>query len=191
VIAPNPLNSQKYEPAKGSGFLLTYDNALSTNLVMTAGFGWLGEINNQFNQTKYNFPAVQGGVIPPYITWDGQHTLTKWGTQGAWLQSINRKLGVAIVNNWLWSRGRHTFNIGGEFRRAYQDDNEEQTAGGQFAFSQKTTSTPNPNDPNFGQYGSALRASCSGFLIPSIARTRRNCVSATWTSLRTFRTTSS
>ena len=27
---------------------------------MTAGFGWLGEINNQFNQTKYNFPAVAG-----------------------------------------------------------------------------------------------------------------------------------
>ena len=48
----------KYEPAMGSGFLLTYDNALSTNLVMTAGFGWLGEINNQFNQTKYDFPAV-------------------------------------------------------------------------------------------------------------------------------------
>jgi Carboxypeptidase regulatory-like domain len=156
VIAPNPLNSMKYQPAKGSGFLLTYDNTLSTNLVMTAGFGWLGEINNQFNQTKYDFPAVQGGVIPPYITWDGQHTLTKWGTQGSWLQSINRKLGVAIVNNWLWSRGRHTFNIGGEFRRTYQDDNEEQTAGGQFAFSQKTTSIPNPNDPNFGVYGSAF-----------------------------------
>ena len=136
--------------------MLTYDNTLSTNLVMTAGFGWLGEINNQFNQTKYDFPAVQGGVIPPYITWDGQHTLTKWGTQGSWLQSINRKLGIAIVNNWLWTKGRHTFNIGGEFRRAYQDDNEEQTAGGQFAFSQKTTSIPNPNDPNFGTYGSAF-----------------------------------
>ena len=180
VIAPNPLNSQKYEPAKGSGFLLTYDNTLSTNLVMTAGFGWLGEINNQFNQTKYSFPAVQGGVIPPYITWDGQHTLTKWGTQGAWLQSINRKLGVAIVNNWLWSRGRNTFNIGGEFRRAYQDDNEEQTAGGQFAFSQKTTSIPIPTIRISAYTVAHLRASCSACLIPSIAQTLRSYVSVTW-----------
>jgi hypothetical protein len=156
VIAPNPLNSQKYEPALGSGFMLTYNNTLSQNLVMTAGFGWLGEINNQFNITKYDFPAVQDGVIPPYITFDGQHAPTDWGTQGSWLQSINRKLGIAIVNNYLWTKGRNTFNIGWEFRRAYQDDNEEQTAGGQFAFSQKTTSTPNPNDPNFGVYGSSF-----------------------------------
>jgi hypothetical protein len=156
VIAPNPLNSQKFEPAKGTGFMLTYDNTVTPNLVMTAGFGWLGEINNQFNITKYDFPAVQAGVIPAYITFDGQHTPTSWGTQGSWLQSINRKLGIAIVNNWLWTKGRNTFNIGGEFRRSYQDDNEEQTAGGQFAFSQKTTSTPDPNDPNFGSYGSAF-----------------------------------
>jgi len=156
VVAPNPLNSMKYEPALGSGFLLTYDNAVTPKLVMTAGFGWIGEINNQFNQTKYSSPAVVGGVVPPYITFNGQHTLTKWGTQGAWLQSINRKLGIAIVNNWLWSKGRHTFNIGGEFRRSYQDDNEEQTAGGQFQFSNHTTSTPNSTDPNFNTNGSSF-----------------------------------
>src|ERR1700736_6084226 len=156
VIAPNPLNSEKYEPALGSGFLLTYDNAVTSKLVMTAGFGWIGEINNQFNQTKYSSPAVVAGVIPPYVTFNGQHTLTSWGTQGSWLQSINRKLGIAIVNNWLWSKGRHTFNIGGEFRRSYQDDNEEQTAGGQFQFSNHTTSTPSSTDPNFNTYGSAF-----------------------------------
>ncbi|HVW76228.1 MAG TPA: TonB-dependent receptor [Alloacidobacterium sp.] len=147
VIAPNPLNSMKYEPALGSGFLLTYDNAITPNLVATAGFGWIGEINNQFNQTRYSFPAIQQGIIMPYITWDGNHSLTDWGTQGSWLQSINRKLGIAIVNNYLWTKGRNTFNIGGEFRRSYQDDNEDQTEGGQFAFSQKQTSNPaNIND---------------------------------------------
>jgi hypothetical protein len=156
VIAPNPLNSQKFEPAMGSVFLLNYSNAISSHLVMTAGFGWIGEINNQFNQTKYSFPAIAAGTIPPYIVWDGQHAPTKWGTQGSWLQSINRKLGIAIVNNWLWTKGRNTFNMGAEFRRAYQDDNEEQTEGGQFSFSQRTTSVPNVNDPNFGSYGSAF-----------------------------------
>ncbi|HMD20678.1 MAG TPA: carboxypeptidase-like regulatory domain-containing protein, partial [Alloacidobacterium sp.] len=152
VIAPNPLNSMKYEPAKGTPILLTYDNSITPNLVMTAGFGWIGEINDQYNITKYSFPAVQNGVIPPYITFDGQHAPTDWGTQGSWLQSINRKLGVAIVNNWLWTKGRHTFNIGGEWRRSYQDDNEEQTAGGQFKFSQRETADPN----NLATTGSAF-----------------------------------
>jgi hypothetical protein len=152
VIQPNPLNSMKFEPALGSGFLLSYNNTISPNLVMTAGFGWIGEINNQFNQTKFSLPAVQDGIIPPNITFDGNHAPTNWGTSGAWLQSINRKLGIAIVNNWLWTKGRQTFNIGGEWRRSYQDDNEEQTAGGRFQFSQKQTADPN----NISNTGSAF-----------------------------------
>jgi Carboxypeptidase regulatory-like domain len=143
AIQPNPLNSMKYQPSLGSGFMLTYNNTVTPNLVMTSGFGWFGEINNQFNQTKYSFPAVAEGIIPTNITFDGNHAPSNWGTDGAWLQSINRKLGVAIVNNWLWTKGRHTFNIGGEYRRSYQDDNEEQTAGGRFQFSQKQTADPN------------------------------------------------
>lgn len=170
VIQPNPLNSMKYEPALGSGFLLNYVNTVTPNLVTTAGIGWFGELNNQFNQTKYNFPGVQNGVIPPNITFDGAHTLTSWGTSGAWLQSINRKLGIAIVNNWLWNRGRNTFNIGGEFRRSYQDDNEEQTAGGGFQFSQRSTSTPDSNDPNFANYGSAF----ASFLLGDVDSANRS-----------------
>jgi hypothetical protein len=148
VIAPNPLNSQKSEPSLGSIFLLNYSNALTSHLVMTAGFGWIGEINNQFNITKgYSSPTVVDENIPPNITFgtnsdqnDDSRFYTDWGTSGSWFQSINRKLGIAIVNNWLWSKGRNTFNIGGEFRRAYQDDNEEQTEGGHFNFSPEQTS---------------------------------------------------
>jgi hypothetical protein len=153
VVQPNPLNSMKYEPALGTGFLLSYNNAISPHLATTAGFGWIGEINDQFNQTQYSFPAVTNGTIPPNIVFSGQHAPTSWGTSGAWLRSINRKLGISIVNNWLWTKGRNTFNIGGEFRRSYQDDNEEQTEGGQFNFSQKQTSDPS-DAANFSKYGS-------------------------------------
>ncbi|MGA2535315.1 MAG: TonB-dependent receptor [Terracidiphilus sp.] len=166
VVAPNPLNSMKYEPALGSIFLLNYSNAITPHLVMTAGFGWIGEINNQYNDTK-GCPGVSGGCgalypqilgenIPPYITWSGggPNSYTDWGTQGSWFESINRKLGIAIVNNWLWTKGRHTFNIGGEFRRAYQDDNEEQTEGGEFTFSNHETS--DPTSANFQSEGSAF-----------------------------------
>jgi Carboxypeptidase regulatory-like domain len=165
VLAPNPLNSMKYEPALGSIFLLNYSNALTPHLVMTAGFGWIGEINNQFNDTvgcgatggcSGLYPQIQNTTIPPYIVWagGGANNYTRWGTQGSWLESINRKLGIAIVNNWLWTKGRNTFNIGGEFRRAYQDDNEEQTEGGQFTFSNLETS--DPTSPNFQTEGSAF-----------------------------------
>jgi TonB-dependent receptor-like protein len=146
----------KFEPALGSGFVLNYSYAVKPNLVVTAGAGWFGEINNQFNITNYSPTEVAGSSIPPYITFDGQHTLTSWGTQGSWLRSINRKLGLAFSNNYLWTKGKNTFNIGWEFRRAYQDDNEEQTAGGQFAFSQAQTSIHNPNDPNYGADGSSF-----------------------------------
>ena len=132
----------KFEPALGSGFLLTYNNTLTPNLVMTAGFGWIGEINNQFNQTKYSFPAVAGWHYSAEHHLRRPARANKLGTDGSWLQSINRKLGIAIVNNYLWTHGRHTFNIGWEFRRSYQDDNEEQTAGGRFQFSQKQTADP-------------------------------------------------
>ncbi|HTW80436.1 MAG TPA: carboxypeptidase regulatory-like domain-containing protein, partial [Terracidiphilus sp.] len=144
VLAPNPLNSMKYEPAMGSIFLLNYSNALTPHLVMTAGVGWIGEINNQFNDTKgcgvsggcsSIYPQISDEAIPADITFSGPNSGTQWGTDGSWLESINRKLGIAIVNNWLWTKGRHTFNIGGEYRRAYQDDNEEQTYGAQFSFS--------------------------------------------------------
>jgi hypothetical protein len=147
VIAPNPLNSQKFEPSLGSIFLLNYSNAITPHLVMTAGVGWIGEINNQYNITKgYTTPTVDNENIPPNITFginsdqcDNSIDYTCWGTSGSWFQSINRKLGIAIVNNWLWTKGRNTFNIGGEFRRAYQDDNEEQTEGGHFNFSPAQT----------------------------------------------------
>jgi hypothetical protein len=166
VIQPNPLNSMKYEPANGSGYILTYNNTLSPNLIMTAGAAWIGEINNQFNQTKFNPTQVVGGIIPPYITWDGQHTLTKWGTQGSWLQSINRKLGIAIENNYLYTRGRNTYNFGIDIRRSYQDDNEEQTQGGEFDFSQRTTADP----ANLNTTGSAF----ASFLLGQVDAANRS-----------------
>ena len=166
VTAPNPLNSQKSEPSIGSVFLLNYNNALSSHLVMTAGVGWIGEINNQFNMSKgATFGGVTNENIPPNITFgpdahqcdeNNAQEYTCWGTSGAWLQSINRKLGIALVNNWLWTKGKNTFNIGAEFRRSYQDDNEEQTEGGHFNFSAAQTSVHDTTDPNFGTYGNAF-----------------------------------
>ncbi len=143
VPTSSVLQSAKNNPALGSVYLLNYVNAVTPSLVATAGVSWIGEINNQFNvKTGVNFPGVAASPIAnifPEITFDGQNAGTQFGTSSGWSQSINRKLGIAAVNNWLWTRGRNTFNIGGEMRRSYQDDNECQACGGQFNFSQRTT----------------------------------------------------
>jgi len=160
VLYPNPLESFRSYPNIGSVWLLNYANTITPKFVMTAGFGWIGEINNQFNINKFPAKANYFGVLQedifPSITFDGQHSTTNFGTGGSNSGSVNRKLGIAIVNNYLWNKGRNTFNIGWELRRSLQDDNEEQTEGGHFSFSQRQTSIHDPNDPNFASYGSSF-----------------------------------
>ncbi len=154
VVTPNPLSSEELEPTLGSVYLLNYSDEVTSHLAVTAGFGWVGEINDQINaNTGINFPAEVAGTVLPTIAFDGQHAPTNWG--GGSVSSVNRKLGISVVNNWLWTKGRHTFNLGGEFRRTYQDNGFNNT-GGTFNFSQRTTSVPNSSDPNFGSYGSAF-----------------------------------
>jgi hypothetical protein len=144
----NELSGEKQEPRLGTGIFLTYSNAVSSHLVMSAGFGWMGELNNEFNaHPGVNFPGVVGGTVLPTITFN-QNGLpnqpTNWGagTAGETF-SINRKLGLSFDNNWLWSKGHHTLNIGWELRRAAQDDHECQQCGGIFNFSNRTTADPN------------------------------------------------
>ncbi len=152
----NILQSAKNNPALGSVFLLNYVNAVTPKLVATAGVSWIGEINNQFNvKHGVKFAGVSPSLISdifPNVTFNGQNAPTSWGTGSGWTQSINRKLGIAAVNNWLWSKGRNTFNIGGEARRSYQDDNECQACGGQFNFRQRNTADP----ARLGSTGSAF-----------------------------------
>jgi hypothetical protein len=150
------LSGKKDQPRLGTGLFLTYSNVFRSNLVMTAGFGWMGELNNEFNSHQnVSFGGVGGGTVLPTITFNGPsgncpnngqgdpQTPTCWGVNSAGETfSINRKLGLSFDNNWLWTRGRHTFNIGWEIRRSYQDDHECQQCGGGFTFSSRTTANP-------------------------------------------------
>ncbi len=142
ALFSNELSGLKTEPRLGTGLFLTYSNAISTQLVMTAGIGWMGEINNEFNtHPGVSFPAVQGGTVFPTITFSGQTSPTSWGAGGAGETfSINRKLGISFSNNWLYNHGRHTLNFGFEARRAFQNDHECQNCGGGFNFANATTS---------------------------------------------------
>ena len=145
----NALGGATTEPRLGTGLFITYSNVLTPNLIMTAGFGGMGEINNGFNKfTGESLGSVVDGTVLPTISFN-QNGLsnapapTTWGdsTAGSTI-AVNRKLGLSFDNNYLWTRGRHTLNIGWELRRAEQDDHECPTCGGSFSFTNRTTADP-------------------------------------------------
>lgn len=178
VAFNNPLQDGISNSQLGSGFLLNYVQTLRQNLVVTAGADWIGYITDQDNGNKnVNFAAVAGANTFPLVTFDGQNAPTNWGVNGgSFLECCsggltvakNRRLGLVFVNNWLWTKGRQTFNIGGQFRRTYQDIVNCDFCAGTFNFSQRTTSTPDSNDPNFGSYGSSFASFLLGQADASI-----------------------
>jgi hypothetical protein len=178
VAATNPLQSQINNTQLGSGFLLNYVKTINPNLVVTAGADGIGDVIGQHNgNDNVTFGAVAGTTFP-LVTFDGQNAPTTWGVNGgAYLECCsggltvinNRMLGIVTANNWLWNKGRHTFNFGGQFRRTFQDTVDCDFCSGTFNFSQRTTSTPNSNDPNFGTYGSSF----ASFLLGQVDASER------------------
>jgi hypothetical protein len=162
----NPLQSGINNLQLTNAFLVNYVKTIRPNLVMTAGADWIGYTTDQANaNTSVSFPGVTGSFTFPLVTFDGQNAPTNWGVagpayfeccQGGLTQLDNRRLGIVFVNDWVWNHGRHTFTFGGEFRRTFQDILPCQFCSGTFNFSQRTTSTPNSNDPNFGSDGSSF-----------------------------------
>lgn len=162
VPASNELQSEINNNQLGSGFLLNYVKTVTKNLVVTVGGDWIGDINKLVNaHVGVTFPGALSSTTFPEIGFDGQNAITGFGAAGSsdnggMFQENNRTLGIVLVNNWLLTKGRHTVNVGGQFRRDYQDEFNCGSCGAQFEFTQRTTSTPNQNDPNFGVYGSSF-----------------------------------
>jgi hypothetical protein len=162
VPSSNELQSEINNSQLGSGFVLNYEKTVTRNLVVTAGADWIGDINKLANaHLGVSFPGAVNGVTFPFINFDGQNAVTSFGAAGSsdnggMVEENNRALGIVVANNWLWNRGRHSLNIGWQFRRAYQDELNCGSCGAQFSFTQRTTSTPNSSDPNFGLYGSSF-----------------------------------
>jgi len=155
----NALSGAETEPRIGTGFFLTSSHTFSTSLVMTAGFGWMGEINNELNyHNGVSFAGVVGSITFPTIHFNTNPgepwNPTAWGlNSNGETFSNNDKLGLSFDNNWLYIHGRNTYNIGLEVRRSYQDDHECQQCGGGFNFNAITTADPSNQ---IGQTGAAF-----------------------------------
>jgi hypothetical protein len=179
VPATNELTSVKKGVDTGDAYLFNYAKTVTPNLVATAGLAvetHYGDINN--NLQNVNFSAVQNGTTFPGVSFDGQNAPTGYGVPGGYIQVSGTLWGYNAVNNWLWTRGRHTINAGGEYRYMYNSHLDASAAGGTLGFSQEQTSTPNPSDPNFKTYGSSFASFLLGE-VGSASRTSETSVSNT------------
>jgi Carboxypeptidase regulatory-like domain len=151
----NELQSGSNNSTTGTGYLLSYLNTVTPNLVVTAGIAKIDVdygISDALQGT--GFAGVTGSNSFPSIAFDGQNAISQWGNSET--EVSTRQIDLAFVNNWLWTKGRHTFNIGGELRRTYENSISCTVCGASLQFTQRTTSTPNASDPNFGSYGSSF-----------------------------------
>lgn len=155
VPVNNDLQSGSNNSTTGTGYLLNYVHTITPNLVVTAG---VLKIDLNYGITDAllgdTFPGVINSTSFPGISFDGQNVISSWGTSETSVST--RQIDLSFVNNWLWIKGRHNINIGGEVRRTYENSVDCSECGTQLTFSQRTTSTPDAGDPNFGSYGSSF-----------------------------------
>ena len=103
-----------------------------------------------------SFAGITNSNTLPYISFNGQNAPTNWGNSNSSLvQYYVDNKGWNIFNNWMWNKGRHTFNFGGEYHH-YWETTLSNYSSGHFSFSQAETSIPDPTNANFSQYGSSF-----------------------------------
>jgi hypothetical protein len=171
VPASNPLTGQEGLTDNANVWLANYSKVVRPNLVMTAGFAAQNKFqNNQNSDGPVTFAGIVNGGTMPYISFNGQNAPTNWGNSNS---SIVRfyadNIGENVFNNWMWNKGRNTFNFGGEYHH-YWEYSSNNYSGGHFSFSQAETSIPNTANSNFSQYGSSFASFLLG-LPDSATRT--------------------
>jgi hypothetical protein len=157
VTASNPLTGQENLTDNANIWLANYSKVVRPNLVMTAGFAAQNKFqNNQNANNGVNFGGIVNSNTLPYISFNGQEAPTNWGNSNSSLvRYYVDNIGWNVFDNWMWNKGRHTFNFGGEYHR-YHASILNNYSSGHFTFSQAETSIPDTTNVNFSQYGSSF-----------------------------------
>jgi hypothetical protein len=157
VPVTNPLTGQEELTDNANVWLANYSKTLRSNLVMTAGFAAQDKFqNNENTNNNVKFAGITNSNTLPYISFNGQNAPTNWGNSNSSLVRyyVDNK-GWNFFNNWMWNKGRHTFNFGGEYHH-YWETTLSNYSSGHYSFSQHETSTPDSSNANFSLYGSSF-----------------------------------
>jgi hypothetical protein len=146
-----PLGGLASSPSIVLAWVANYSYTIRPNLIATLGASYNSQNNpaqNVAKDTEIQIPGNPLGVAYPRMTFTGP-TDVPAALGGGMEASNNRKVGLSLVNNYLWLFGTHSLNLGWEIRRPYQNNLQYYPAA--FGFSNLTTS--DPNNPNFANYG--------------------------------------
>jgi len=178
VPVSNPLTGEQSGIDNANIWLVNYEKTISSNLVFTAGLSAQNKMQNYVSDNKkVNFPGVTGSNTMPYLSFNGQNAITPWGNNNnSLIQNYVDNIGWNVFNNWMWTKGRHSINFGGEFHHYYEHALTDYSSG-HFSFSQAETSVPNPSDPNFAIDGSSFASFLLG-LVDSASRNAKAEVAA-------------
>lgn len=157
VPATNPLTGQEGLTDNANVWLVNYSKVVRPNVVMTAGFAAQNKYqDNRNSNNSVSFAGIMNSNQLPYISFNGQNAPTNWGNSNSSLvEYYVDNIGWNVFNNWMWNKGRHTFNFGVEFHH-YWEYTLNNYSSGHFTFSQAETSIPNTSNSNFSQYGSSF-----------------------------------
>ena len=128
-LCPPPTRSPAQEVLTDNAnvWLANYSKTMRPNLVMTAGFAAQNKFqNNQNSNNNVNFAGIVNSNTMPYISFNGQEAPTNWGNSNSSLvRYYVDNIGWNIFNNWMWNKGRHTFNFGGEYHHYWEHDPQQ------------------------------------------------------------------
>ncbi|HKN62407.1 MAG TPA: carboxypeptidase regulatory-like domain-containing protein, partial [Candidatus Acidoferrales bacterium] len=128
----NPLSDENITTILGRGVDITYSNAISSHIVVTAGFLYVYQGNDFLPPHLLSSPITPvppSGLAQPLTfpsinfnggPWEPQ----SWGPGNGLSSTKNHKTGYSWMGNLLWQTGRHTMNIGVDIRHTHQDDFE-------------------------------------------------------------------
>lgn len=176
VPASNPLTGEQSGIDTANIWLANYSKTITPNLVVTAGFAAQNKMQNYVDDnTNVSFGGVTGSSTMPFISFNGQNAPTSFGnSNGSLVRYYVDNIGWNMFNNWLWNKGRHTFNIGQEYHHYYADTISNYSSG-HFSFSQAETSIPDTTNPNFSKDGSSF----ASFLLGLVDSANRSAVTTT------------
>jgi Carboxypeptidase regulatory-like domain/TonB-dependent Receptor Plug Domain len=135
----SPLSDENITTILGRGVDITYSNAISSHIVLTAGFLYVYQGNDFLPPhllaspitpvppsglaQPLTFPSINfsGG---PWEPLNGTNQPGGLGPGNGLSSTKNHKTGYSWMGNVLWQTGRHTMNIGVDIRHTHQDDFE-------------------------------------------------------------------
>ena len=159
----SPLSDENITTILGRAVDITYSNAISSRMVLTGGFLYAYQGNDFLPPHLLSSPIAPvppSGLAQPLTFPSIGFGSVNTSSGGPWVpqslgpgnglsSTLNHKTGYSVLANLLWQKGRHTMNIGMDFRKTHQDDFECGGSGGQpgcsglLNFTSDVTADPN------------------------------------------------